>query len=76
MELVVYKGFSGKKINQMGLNPLYDNNINDKFNILNYDYKYYQSLLKNLTFMEEDKYITYEEFVFLCKKICCMFSNV
>ena len=68
MELVVYKGFSVKKINQMGLNPLYDNNINDKFNILNYDNKYYQSLLKNLTFMEEDKYITYEEFVFLCKK--------
>ncbi len=66
MELIVLKGYRREEIIKMELKPLYENDLNEKINILNYDNMYYQNLLRSLMMIKDNRYILYEEFVFMC----------
>lgn len=68
MKLLVYKGFEKNVLENLQIKPLLDNNIEDKFNIFNFDDDYsveFQiSILKKIK--EDNEYwITYEEFTLM-----------
>lgn len=71
MKLTIYKGFDENFLKGLQYEPLVDNNVENKLNVLLFDKKTIKKLAVSLLDMDEDdeKWITYEEFSIIKNRV-------